>query len=124
MKILVLTLLLIIPGLIFAGNEHLIIQNGFLYSIEPDGNWYFKGKASENQMSESQKREANARQQWWSKQEVEAARQEAAIRAQVQAEELRALAQAEREQAQADRDEVQREIEMDLSDIATALELR
>src|SRR5215471_4230359 len=99
MRTLILILALVIPSLAFAGSEHLIIQNGFLYSIEPDGNWSFKGRASEKQMSESQKQEANARQQWWSKQEVEAARQEAAIKAQAQAEELRALAQAEHEQA-------------------------
>jgi hypothetical protein len=41
----------------------LVNHNGFLYWIEANGNWYFKGRTPENQMSESEKREARAYQQ-------------------------------------------------------------
>jgi hypothetical protein len=128
MKTLVLTLLLVIPGLALADGGQWINHNGFLYWIEADGTWYYKGptpkhwkdpqkvaaeKAEKQQRLQQAAREKQQRDFWaWYN----------TLYPETQLYVLKCLEQNERDQAQADRDQVQQDIEMDLSNIMMTLD--
>jgi hypothetical protein len=113
-KILLLVLLLILPALAFA-DGHWENHHGFLYWVEANGNWHLKGRTPESLMTQSEKQEAKQYQDASAQMHSEAAKEENEIR-------LQELANQEKELAQAERDRVQQNIEIDLSDISSALE--
>jgi hypothetical protein len=90
-KLILLTAFTLTTSLAFA-DGHLINHNGFLYWVESDGSWYYKGQTPKN---------------WKGQQQYYSPDTTADI--------LKDIEQAER-------DQVQRDIESDLSDIASALQ--